>query len=86
VLGELFPGLLDELVAAGNVTILDGSDVTEFLFAAREAVNGVRIHNRDNGIVTDLNTDLVVDAMGRPTRSPASLEARRPRKPANRFR
>jgi 2-polyprenyl-6-methoxyphenol hydroxylase-like FAD-dependent oxidoreductase len=33
----------------------------------QRVVNGVRICNRDNGIVTDLNTDPVVDAMGRPT-------------------
>jgi 2-polyprenyl-6-methoxyphenol hydroxylase-like FAD-dependent oxidoreductase len=128
VIGDLFPGLLDELEAAGavvvddgdlsricarigryelnrtgrladpgplalyqasrpfmewhvrrrvaeldGVTILGGHEVIEPITAAG-AVTGVRINNRDTGIATTLNADLVVDAMGRAARTPAFLE------------
>lgn len=128
VLAELFPGLLDELAAAGavvvndgdlsrtyarmgryelkhsgrladpsaltlclasrpfvefhvrprvialpNVTFMDGHDVIEPV-AIGDAVTGVRIVNRDNGLATGLVADLVVDAMGRAGRTPAFLE------------
>jgi 2-polyprenyl-6-methoxyphenol hydroxylase-like FAD-dependent oxidoreductase len=127
VIGDLFPGLLDELDAAGavviddgdlsrisvrigryqlnrtgrladpeplthyqasrpfmewhvrrrvatldGVTIVHGYDVVEPI-SAGGAVTGVRIHNRDTGVVTTLNADLVVDATGRATRTPAFL-------------
>jgi 2-polyprenyl-6-methoxyphenol hydroxylase-like FAD-dependent oxidoreductase len=129
VLAELFPGLLDELAAAGavvvddgelsnfygrigryelkrsgkladpaplalymasrpfveyhlrrrvkalpNVTFLDGHDVVEPI-AVGDAVTGVRIIRRYNGLVTTLDADLVVDAMGRTARTPAFLES-----------
>jgi 2-polyprenyl-6-methoxyphenol hydroxylase-like FAD-dependent oxidoreductase len=125
VLGELFPGILDELVAAGavindpsriytrvdryeldstgkladpqslvyyqasrpfmefhvrqhvaaidNVTFLDGHEVVEPVITA-DAVTGVRVTNRNGGIATILDADLVVDAMGRTSRTPAFLE------------
>jgi len=128
VLGELFPGLLDELARAGavvvddgelsnfyvrsgpyemkrsgkfadpdalallmatrpfmefhlrrrvkalpNVGFLDGHDVAELLTTAG-IVNGVRIVRRYNGVLTTLDADLVVDAMGRGARTPAWLE------------
>jgi 2-polyprenyl-6-methoxyphenol hydroxylase-like FAD-dependent oxidoreductase len=128
VLAELFPGLLDELAAAGavvvndgelsnfygrigryelkrsakladpaplalymasrpfveyhlrrrvkalpNVTFLDGHDVVEPM-AVADAVTGVRIIRRYNGLLTTLDADLVVDAMGRTARTPAFLE------------
>jgi 2-polyprenyl-6-methoxyphenol hydroxylase-like FAD-dependent oxidoreductase len=124
-LAELFPGILDELVAAGavindpsriyarmghyeltctgrpadpealtyyqasrplvefgvrrrvtalhNVTFLDGHEAAEPVSTA-DTVTGVRIINRDNGIATVLDADLVVDAMGRATRTPAFLD------------
>lgn len=126
VLAELFPGLLDELAAAGaivvngdlsriyarvgryelkrsgkladpgalvlclatrpflefhlrrrvqalvNVTFMDRHEVVEPL--AANAVTGVRIVNRHNGVVTGFDADLVVDAMGRAARTPAFLE------------
>ncbi len=128
VLAELFPGLLDELAAAGavvvndgelsnfygrigryelkrsakladpaplalymasrpfveyhlrrrvkalpNVTFLDGHDVVEPM-AVADAVTGVRIIRRYNRLLTTLDADLVVDAMGRTARTPAFLE------------
>ncbi|MEZ0363741.1 hypothetical protein ACAG26_08570 [Mycobacterium sp. pUA109] len=127
VLAELFPGLLDELAAAGavvadgdlsriyarvgcyeftrsgtladpaalmlclatrpflefhvrrrimdlsNVTVLDGHAVAEPLGAAA-AITGVRVVDRDNGNAAALDADLVVDAMGRASRTPAFLE------------
>jgi 2-polyprenyl-6-methoxyphenol hydroxylase-like FAD-dependent oxidoreductase len=129
VLAELFPGLLDELAAAGavvvndgelsnfygrigryelkrsgkladpaplalymasrpfveyhlrrrvkalpNVTFLDGHDVVEPI-AVGDVVTGVRIIRRYNGLLTTLDADLVVDAMGRTARTPAFLES-----------
>lgn len=128
VLGELFPGLLDDLARAGavvvddgglsnfyvrsgryemkttgrfadpgglalrmasrpfvefhlrrrvkalpNVAFLDGHDVAELVTTA-DIVNGVRIVRRYNGVLTTLDADLVVDAMGRTARTPAFLE------------
>lgn len=128
VLAELFPGLLDELAAAGavvvsdgdlsrfytrvrrcelkrsgrladpaaltlclatrpfvefhvrqrvrvlpNVTFVDGHEILEPI-AVGDAVTGVRIVNRDNGMVAALEADLVVDAMGRAARTPAFLD------------
>lgn len=127
MLGQLFPGLLDELAAAGavvvddgdlsrvyvrsgpyeltrsgtladpaalavylasrpfvefharrrvialpNVTVVDGHGVVEPVTVG-DAVTGVRIVHRDSGVVTDLDADLVVDAMGRTARTPAFL-------------
>jgi hypothetical protein len=126
VLAELFPGLLDEMAAAGavvfndgdlsriyarvgrcelkrsgrladpsvvtsclasrpvvefhvrrrvtvllNVRFLDGHDVIESL-AVADAVTGVRILNRSNGMAAALGADLVVDAAGRGARTPSS--------------
>lgn len=128
VLADLFPGLLDELAAAGavvvndgdlsrfymrvggcelkrsgrladpaaltlclatrpfvefhvrrrvmalpNVTVRDGHGFVEPVTAG-DTVTGVRIVNRDNGIVTALHANLVVDATGRAARTPAFLE------------
>ena len=128
VLGELFPGLLDELAAEGavvcddgdlsrvyvrnglyelkrsgtlaypaalaaslasrpflefhvrrriaalvNVRFLDGHDVVEPM-ATEDAIIGVRVVNRDSGVVTSLDGDMVVDATGRNARTPAFLE------------
>jgi 2-polyprenyl-6-methoxyphenol hydroxylase-like FAD-dependent oxidoreductase len=101
VLGELFPGILDDLVAAGavindpsriyasrpfmefhvrrrvgalgNVTFLDGHEVLEPITTA-DAVTGVRVTNRDTDHSTILDTDLVVDALGRASRTPEFLQ------------
>jgi len=128
VLGELFPGLLDELAEAGavviddgdlsrihaqigpyelnrtgrfadpaalvlhlasrpflefhvrrrvqmldNVTFLDNQDVVEPVVTAR-AVTGVRVVDRD-GAAVEQRADLVVDATGRASRTPALLES-----------
>ena len=133
VLGELFPGILDQLVSAGavindpsriytrvgryelrstgrladpqslvyyqasrpfmefhvrrhvaaldNVAFLDGHEVVEPITTAG-TVTGVRIAHRDSGIATILDADLVVDAMGRASRTPAFLKSRGFRPPS----
>jgi flavin-dependent dehydrogenase len=127
VLGELFPGFLDELVAAGvpvwddgdlarinlsvgghqfcrsgslrnrdshqyypsrpflesqlrqrlqaipNVKLLDGHDVAG-LTSSRDRVTGARVVNRHGGGETTVTADLVVDATGRGSRTPAFLD------------
>ena len=128
VLDELFPGFLDELVAAGvpvwddgdpakidvsvgghrlcrsgslrnrdayqyypsrpflesqlrqrvraipNIKLLDGHDVAG-LTSNGDRVTGARVVNRHGGGETTLQADLVVDATGRGSRTPAFLEA-----------
>ncbi len=129
ILDELFPGFLDELVAAGvscnngdltrfwiavgghqlvrsgtlpmskaipayypsrpflewnvrrrlkaieNVTTLDGHDVVGLTSTQdRNRVTGVRVVNHDGGAEQRLTADLVVDATGRGSRTPAFLE------------
>lgn len=61
------------VMALPNVTVVDGHDVIEPV-AVGDAVTGVRIINRGNGIVTALDADLVIDAMGRAARTPTFLE------------
>jgi 2-polyprenyl-6-methoxyphenol hydroxylase-like FAD-dependent oxidoreductase len=127
VLDELFPGFLDELVAAGvpvwddgdlakidlsvgghqfcrsgtlrnrdshqyypsrpflesqlrqrlqaipNVKLLDGHDVAG-LTSNRDRVTGARVVNRHGGGETTVTADLVVDATGRGSRTPAFLD------------
>jgi 2-polyprenyl-6-methoxyphenol hydroxylase-like FAD-dependent oxidoreductase len=129
VLGELFPGFLDELVAAGapsldysdlskafssiaghpsmrtggftdipalflpsrplleslvrrrvrettNVVLLEGHDVVDVTSTStRDRVIGARIRSRDGHDAQMLAADLVVDATGRGSRTPAFLEA-----------
>lgn len=60
------------VAALPNVAILDGHELVEPVTAA-DAVTGVRISNRANGIATVLQADLVVDAMGKGTRTPTFL-------------
>ena len=59
--------------ALANVAFLDEHEVIDPLVVA-DAVTGVRIVNRTNGMVTALDADLVVDATGRAPRTPAFLE------------
>jgi 2-polyprenyl-6-methoxyphenol hydroxylase-like FAD-dependent oxidoreductase len=61
------------VIALPNVLLVDGHDVIAPV-AVGDAVIGVRIINRDNGIATALDADLVIDAMGRGARTPAFLE------------
>jgi len=61
--------------AIANVTILEGHDVAGLRPTEdRSRVTGVRVVQRDNGIETSLDADLVVDATGRGSRTPAFLE------------
>jgi 2-polyprenyl-6-methoxyphenol hydroxylase-like FAD-dependent oxidoreductase len=132
ILSELFPGLLDELVAHGvplwsdgdlskvdvsfrghqivrcgrfadlsstalyspsrpflefhvrqrvlalpNVMLRQGRDALEpTCTPGGDHITGVRIANRDSGAEEVLDADLVVDAMGRGSRTPAFLEGR----------
>jgi 2-polyprenyl-6-methoxyphenol hydroxylase-like FAD-dependent oxidoreductase len=129
ILGELFPGLLNDLVADGvsvwsdgdlrrlwlsagghqvvrsgrlpkpdsmaiyfpsrpllessvrrrvraipNVTILDGHNVVGLTSTRDRGVTGARLVSRNSGGETTVTADLVVDATGRGSRSPAFLE------------
>ncbi|SPM36291.1 2-polyprenyl-6-methoxyphenol hydroxylase and related FAD-dependent oxidoreductases [Mycobacterium rhizamassiliense] len=56
-----------------NVTFLDEHDVAEPLVDG-DAVTGVRITKRNTGFASTLAADLVVDTMGRASRTPAFLE------------
>ena len=59
-----------------NVEILGGHDVVELTSTEdRDRVTGVRVLNRDSDIEQVLTADLVVDAMGRGSRTPAFLDA-----------
>ncbi|MCV7028968.1 FAD-dependent oxidoreductase [Mycobacterium sherrisii] len=58
--------------ALRNVTFLDGHDVLEPV-ATADGITGVRIRKRDSGFERTLTAALVVDAMGRATRTPAFL-------------
>ena len=55
------------------MSFLDGHDVAEPLTTAG-IVNGVRIVRRNDGVLTTLDADLVVDATGRGARTPAWLD------------
>lgn len=59
-----------------NVRLRDGSDVLEPVFdRAAGRVTGLRVQNREGGAAETLAADLVVDASGRGSQSPAWLEA-----------
>ncbi len=63
------------VAAIGNVTILNGHDVTELTSTPdRGRVTGVRVVNRDHGSERELTADVVMDAMGRSAHTPAFLE------------
>lgn len=65
-----------------NVEILDGHDSAELKSTDRQRITGVRVVNRATGCSSELNAELVVDAMGRGARTPASLESLGYRRPA----
>ncbi|MEB4210696.1 FAD-dependent monooxygenase [Mycobacterium sp. 94-17] len=60
--------------ALPNVTLLDGHDALEPV-ATADVVTGVRVVKRNTGFESRLDADLVVDAMGRASRTPAVLES-----------
>jgi 2-polyprenyl-6-methoxyphenol hydroxylase-like FAD-dependent oxidoreductase len=62
--------------AIDNVEILDGHDFVDPIAPNPHRVTGANIVDRDSGAKRELNADLLVDAMGRSARTPAS--ARRP--------
>ncbi len=58
-----------------NITILDGHDVVGPTSTTQcDRVTGVRLVSRDGGAETTMEADLVVDATGRGSRTPAFLE------------
>lgn len=59
--------------ALPNIDIRDGHDVLELLADTSRRVTGVRIADRNTGAEEALPADLVVDATGRATRTPAFL-------------
>ena len=56
-----------------NVTVLDDHDLLEIL-ASADTVTGARIVNRNSELTAVLDADLVIDATGRASRTPAFLE------------
>jgi 2-polyprenyl-6-methoxyphenol hydroxylase-like FAD-dependent oxidoreductase len=60
--------------AIDNVTITDGHDVAGLVARQRNRVTGARLVDRDTGLETVVDADLVVDAMGRAARTPAFLD------------
>jgi len=62
------------VTALPNVRILDGLDLTEFTTSpGTNRITGVRCAARDTDVGNELAADLVVDAMGRGSRTPALL-------------
>ena len=62
--------------AQPGVQLLDGHDATGLLAPApRERVSGVSVRSREDGTTTEVTADLVVDASGRNSRTPAWLAA-----------
>lgn len=66
--------VLRRLRALSNVHILDGHDVVR-LMADDHRVTGVTVAPHGGGEDTDVTADLVIDSMGRGSRTPAFLEA-----------
>ncbi|MHC9296623.1 NAD(P)/FAD-dependent oxidoreductase [Mycobacterium sp. LTG2003] len=56
-----------------NVSFLDGHDMLEPVVTA-DSVSGVRIRNRNDGVESVLQCDLLIDARGRTARLPAFLD------------
>jgi 2-polyprenyl-6-methoxyphenol hydroxylase-like FAD-dependent oxidoreductase len=61
------------VAALPNVTFLAGDEVSEVLASSPDRIDGVRVADRATGAFRVLDTDLVVDAMGRAARTPALL-------------
>jgi 2-polyprenyl-6-methoxyphenol hydroxylase-like FAD-dependent oxidoreductase len=59
--------------ALPSVTVFDGHDIVE-LIATEEGVSGVAVHRQVDDSVQKLHAQLVVDATGRGSRTPAFLE------------
>jgi 2-polyprenyl-6-methoxyphenol hydroxylase-like FAD-dependent oxidoreductase len=57
-----------------NIFVMDGHDVAEVTFDTNR-ISGARVVNIDTGDTTAVTADLVVDATGRGSRTPALLEA-----------
>ena len=60
--------------AIDNVEILDGHDFVDPIAPNAHLVTGANIVDRDSGAKRELNSDLLVDAMGRSARTPAFLD------------
>jgi 2-polyprenyl-6-methoxyphenol hydroxylase-like FAD-dependent oxidoreductase len=84
-LDDFFPGILaerpfaesyarDRVAAIPHVDFLDHHNVSEPTVITRDRVSGVLLADRDTGVRTAMDADLVVDARGRSARTPAFLE------------
>ena len=62
------------VIALGNVRVLDGHDIVEAIAHSPRRVTGVRLVERRGGDEVTVDADLVVDAMGRASRTPALLK------------
>jgi 2-polyprenyl-6-methoxyphenol hydroxylase-like FAD-dependent oxidoreductase len=59
--------------AIPNVTLLDDHDVVDVRMAASGRVTGARVVSRNNLVESSMEADLIVDATGRGSRTPALL-------------
>jgi 2-polyprenyl-6-methoxyphenol hydroxylase-like FAD-dependent oxidoreductase len=67
--------VLRRVRAIDNISVLDGHDVVDVIATPqRDRVIGVNVACRNGGEPSELRSDLVVDATGRGTRTPATLE------------
>jgi 2-polyprenyl-6-methoxyphenol hydroxylase-like FAD-dependent oxidoreductase len=63
------------VAALRNVKFLDRHDISEPTVVTPDRITGVLLVNRDTGERSAMDTDLVVDAMGRGARTPAFLQS-----------
>jgi 2-polyprenyl-6-methoxyphenol hydroxylase-like FAD-dependent oxidoreductase len=65
--------VLRRVRAIPNVTLLDDHDVVDVRMAASGRVTGARVVSRNNLVESSMEADLIVDATGRGSRTPALL-------------
>lgn len=66
--------LRQRVAGLGNVTILEGRDVSDLVAATPDRISGVVVSDRASGATETLDADLVVDATGRSGRTTVLLE------------
>ena len=68
------PDVRRRLRAIPNITVLDDHDVADICVTAQRRVTGVRVVRRSTNVAAELTADLIVDATGRGSRTPAALK------------
>jgi 2-polyprenyl-6-methoxyphenol hydroxylase-like FAD-dependent oxidoreductase len=72
------------IAGLGNVTILDGRDVSDLVVGQSGYISGVTVTERESGVTETLDAGLVVDATGRSARTTVLLEQRGYERPPRR--